>query len=294
MKPAPFTLHRPRSVAEAAALLAATAEEGGLILAGGQTLTPMMALRVAFPSDLIDITAIPGLDRIEEAGGALCIGAAARHAAFRRPVTANPLGALLADVCRHIAHLPIRERGTFCGSLCHADPASEWCLVAATLDATLHLEGPEGPREVAAADWFEGPMTTARAPEEMLTAATLPLLPSAARHGFYEFNRRAGDFALGMALAVVSLEDGLMKDVRLGLGAVEDRPRRLTEAEAMLEGRAPSESLFAEVAEAVLPALDPMGDPATPADYRRDLAGTAIRRALAAALTAQSPAEIPA
>ncbi|SFI90285.1 FAD binding domain-containing protein [Albimonas pacifica] len=290
MKPAPFILHRPGSVAEAVSLLAATAEEGGLILAGGQTLTPMMALRVAFPPDVIDINAIPGLDRVEEAEGALRIGAAARHTAFRRPVTANPLGALLSDVCRHIAHVPIRERGTFCGSLCHSDPASEWCLVAAALDASLHLEGPEGPRDVAAADWFEGPMTTAREPEEMLTAVSLPLLAPAARHGFYEFNRRAGDFALGMALAVVTLDGGLMKDVRLGLGAVEDRPRRLAQAEAMLEGQPPSEALFAEVAEAVMPGLDPMGDPATPADYRRDLAGTAIRRALAAALTAQSPA----
>ena len=155
MKPAPFRLLRPASVEEAVTLLSGVAEEGGLVLAGGQSLVPMMALRVVYPPALIDINAIPGLDRVVVEGGHLSIGATARHAFFHRPATANRLGELLAVVSRHIAHYPIRLRGTFCGSLAHADPASEWCLVAATLDGEVVLARAGGhSRTVSAAEWW--------------------------------------------------------------------------------------------------------------------------------------------
>lgn len=287
MKTAPFAYHKPQTLEEALALLAEGAEEGALVLAGGQSLVPMMALRVAYPPALIDINAIPALARIEATHTHLRIGATARHAAFEG---ANglpaPLGPMLAAMAARIAHQPIRARGTFGGSVAHGDPASEWCLAAATLDAEIELQSREGQRTVGASTYFEGAMMTARAPEELLVAVHLPLPAADTAWGFYEFNRRAGDFALGMALVLYSVQDGQITNPRIGLGGIEEYPRRIAEAEAVLAGAAPCEAVFAEAAEAAMQAIDPMEDPATPADYRRDLAGTVIRRALAASLAA--------
>jgi len=137
MKPAPFRYHTPRSVDEAVALLADVGPNDGRVLAGGQSLVPMMALRLARPEHLVDINAIAELGRLAIDGNWLSIGACVRHAAFHGKVVGNPLGALLGEIAHHIAHLPIRTRGTFCGSLAHADPSSEWCLVAAALGAEL-------------------------------------------------------------------------------------------------------------------------------------------------------------
>jgi aerobic carbon-monoxide dehydrogenase medium subunit len=281
MKPAPFVLHRPASVEEAVTLLSSVAEEGGLVLAGGQSLVPMMALRVVYPPALIDINAIPGLDRVAADGGRLSIGATARHAFFHRPTVANRLGALLAVVSRHIAHYPIRMRGTFCGSLAHADPASEWCLVAITLGGEVVLIADGGRQRILpVAEYLRGAMTTAREPYELLAEARIPLLADGATFGFYEFNRRAGDFALGMCLAAFTVVEGAMSGVRVGLGGIESAARRLSGVEGLLEGRAPSLAVFQEAAAAASEGLEPMEDPATSADYRRSLTPVVIRRAL--------------
>lgn len=280
MKPAPFTLHRPKTLEEAVTILAEVADDGGLVIAGGQSLVPMMALRVAYPSDLVDINAIDTLGSIRIEDNALVIGATVRHAAFHAPVVDGGLGRLLATVSRHIAHYPIRMRGTFCGSLAHADPASEWCLVAATLDAELHLVNANGTRIVAARDFFTGAMTTSREADEMIVEARLPLLPGQASFGFYEFNRRAGDFALGMALATFELRDGRIAGVRVGIGGIEEAPRRLDTVEALLEGEAPDDSLFEAAGKTAAEAVDPLEDPLTSADYRRDLTAVVVRRAL--------------
>jgi carbon-monoxide dehydrogenase medium subunit len=192
---------------------------------------------------------------------------------------------------RHIAHYPIRQRGTFCGSLAHADPASEWCLVAVTLDATMVLQSASGTRSVAAAEYLEGAMATAREPEEILVETRLPLLADDARFGFYEFNRRAGDFALGMALATYELADGAMRNVRIGLGGIEEKARRIAVAEAVLEGQRPGEQVFAAAADAAIADVDAMEDASTSQEYRRDLAGVAIRRALKASMAAETAAK---
>src|SRR4051794_7013294 len=160
MKPAPFRHYAPATVDEAVALLAELAPEDGRVLAGGQSLVPTMAFRLARPAHLVDINGIEALGQVSTADGKLGIGACVRHAAFEQPVTGGPLGALLATVVRHIAHHPIRTRGTFCGSLAHADPASEWCLVAATLGAEMIAQSARGTRAIAAADFFAGIMTT--------------------------------------------------------------------------------------------------------------------------------------
>jgi carbon-monoxide dehydrogenase medium subunit len=280
MKPAPFQYHAPKTVDDAVALLAEVAPADGRVLAGGQSLVPTMAFRLARPAHLVDINGIAELDRIAIADAKLSIGACVRHAAFYRSVTPGPLGPLLARVVRHIAHHPIRTRGTFCGSLVNADPASEWCLVAATLGAEMVAQSRHGRRVIAAADFFAGIMTTDLKEDELLIEARLPLLPPDTHFGFYEFSRRAGDFAIAMALATYRLSDGRMVEPRLGIGGAEPKPRRIIEAERMLEGQEPGPHAFAAAAQAAAKAVEAMDDSNYSADYRRDLVETVARRAL--------------
>jgi carbon-monoxide dehydrogenase medium subunit len=285
MKPAPFTRHVPHTVDEAVKILSEVAPQDGRVLAGGQSLVPIMAFRMARPAHLVDINEVAGLDKLKVENGRLIIGARVRHAAFHKPVTPGPLGALLSNVVRNIAHYPIRMRGTFCGSLAHADPASEWCLTAATLDAELVAKSVRGERVIAAKDFFGGIMSTALDEDELLAEARLPDLPAGTTSGFNEFNRRAGDFALAASLAVYRLDGGKMTDVRVGLGGVEDRPRRIAEAEQALQGQPPGDAVFRAAAEAAARAVDPLEDNQTSAEYRRDLTRAVVRRALEQANT---------
>ncbi len=280
MKPAPFIYHAPKTVEEAVTVLAEVASKDGRVLAGGQSLVPAMAFRLALPAHLVDINGVRGLDRLAVDGNDLSIGACVRHAAFHRPVTDGPLGALLAHVVRHIAHYPIRTRGTFCGSLANADPASEWCLVAATLGATMVARSMRGARTIAAADYFQGAMTTALAADELLAEARLPLLSTDTRFGFCEFSRRAGDFAIAMTLATYRIENGVMTQPRIGVGGVEGKPRRIPQAEAVLEGKRPGDEAFRAAANAVAHAVAPLDDVKYPVRYRRDVACAMTRRAL--------------
>jgi carbon-monoxide dehydrogenase medium subunit len=280
VKPAPFAYHAPTSIEEAVGMLGELAGEDGRILAGGQSLVPTMAFRLAKPAHLIDINSIAELERLAVEDGRLSIGACVRHAAFHRPAVPGPLGALLAVVVRHIAHYPIRLRGTFCGSLAHADPASEWCLVAATLGAEITAVSTRGTRTIAAADFFTGIMTTALAEDELLAAARLPLLTADTRAGFCEFSRRAGDYALAMALATFRVEDGIIVAPRLGVGGAEASPRRIPEAEAALAGQRQEAAALRAAAEAAADAIDPLEDIQADAEYRRDLVRAMTRRAL--------------
>jgi len=280
MKPAPFIRHAPKTLDEALKLLATYAPQDGRVLAGGQSLVPIMAFRLAKPAHLIDINDVAGFDKLVSDGKRLSISACVRHAAFHRPVVDNPLGRLLVTVARHIAHYPIRMRGTFCGSLAHADPASEWCLTAVTLDATIVAKSMRGERPIAAKDFFQGLMTTALAEDELLAEVRLPLLAGDAKVGFNEFNRRAGDFALAAALVTYRLQAGLIAEARVGVGGAEASPRRVPEAEAALSGQAPGDKTFRAAAEAAADAIDPIEDHQTSADYRRDLVRAVVRRAL--------------
>jgi aerobic carbon-monoxide dehydrogenase medium subunit len=212
--------------------------------------------------------------------GVLCIGARVRHAAFHRPVERGPLRAILTAVARHIGHYPIRVRGTFCGSLAHADPAAEWGLVAATLDAEMVAVSTGGKRRLAASDFFQHAMTTALQPSELLAEARLPILPADTRFGFAEFSRRAGDFALAMALAVLEIEGGVIVEPRLGIGGAEATPRRIEVAEAALLGEKPCEAVFRLAAAAAAAAIEPLEDPQADAQYRRELVAAMAYRAL--------------
>ena len=280
MKPAAFRYHAPKTVDEAVALLAEVAPQDGRVLAGGQSLVPTMAFRLAKPAHLVDINGVEALNRLTVAGGKLVIGACVRHAAFHRPVCEGPLGKLLSDVVRHIAHYPIRNRGTFCGSLAHADPASEWALVVAALDGEILAKNARGERVIAARDFFKGIMTTALRDDELLVEARLPLLAADTRCGFYEFNRRAGDFALAAALGAYRVEDGKIVEPRIALCGVEPNPRRIAEAERALAGAEPGDKAFRAAAAAAAAAVDPLEDITTSADFRRDLVLAVTRRAL--------------
>ena len=283
MKPAPFDYHAPRSVGEAVELLAAHGDDAK-ILAGGQSLVPAMNFRLARPAVLVDINRIAELDFCATNDRVLRIGALARHTRFERAVTEGPLGMLLADVVRYIAHLPIRVRGTFAGSLAHADPAAEWCVVAATLDAEIRARGKDGERTIDAAAFFRSILTTALRPDELITEVRLPALGPDWRFGFAEFSRRAGDFALGMALAVLRLDGARITEARIGIGGAGDRPLRISEAERTLEGTMPGPEALAEAGAIAAAKVDPFEDLHATAAYRRDLVRVMTKRALERAL----------
>jgi aerobic carbon-monoxide dehydrogenase medium subunit len=280
VKPASFAYHAPASIDEAVALLGALAAEDGRILAGGQSLVPTMAFRLAKPAHLIDINGIAALEKLAVEDGSLAIGACVRHAAFHRPAIAGPLGVLLTNVVRHIAHYPIRLRGTFCGSLAHADPASEWCLVAATLGAEMTAISTGGTRTIAASDFFAGIMTTELREDELLVSAQFPRLSNDTRFGFCEFSRRAGDYAIAMTLATLRIENGVIVDPHIGVGGAEAFARRIPEVEAALASQPPEAAVLRTAAEAAADAIEPLEDIQADAAYRRDLVRAMTHRAL--------------
>jgi carbon-monoxide dehydrogenase medium subunit len=281
VKPAPFHYHAPTTIAETLDLLAEHASDDGRVLAGGQSLVPTMAFRLARPRHLVDINGVAELNSIRIESGRLCIGAGVRHSAFEKPVEDGPLSRLLSMVVRHIAHGPIRARGTFCGSIAHADPASEWCAVAAALDAEMVAESKiSGRRVIPSREFFESVMMTALHEDELLREVRLPILPKGTCVGFAEYSRRAGDYAIAMAVAIYRLKNGMMSDLRIALGGAEAAPRRIAEAERVLIGRPPNLGAFQAAAHAAATAIDPLDDANISADYRLGVVRAMVRRAL--------------
>jgi carbon-monoxide dehydrogenase medium subunit len=285
MKPAAFRYEVARTRPDALAALAAHGDDAK-VLAGGQSLVPAMNFRLARPAVLVDINRIADLAGVAEDAASLRIGALTRHATFERPVTDGPLGRLLPEVARHIAHTPIRTRGTFGGSLAHADPASEWCATALALGATMVAENSTGTRTIAAADFFQSIFTTALRPDELLTEIRLPRLDASWRCGFAEYSRRAGDFALAMAVVALRLDGGVIREAAIALGGVAATPVLADDIAKLLIGAAPSDALVADTAAAAAHAVDPPEDIHASAAYRRELVGAMTRRALARALVA--------
>lgn len=276
MKPAPFAYHAPRTVDEAIATLAAVADEEGRVLAGGQSLVPAMALRLARPGHLVDINRVAGFDALSVRGDRISIAACVRHQACNTQRVPGKLGRLLETVRDHVAHIPIRQRGTFCGSLANADQASEWCLVAITLGGAIVLRSLRGTRTVSAEEFLLGHMMTAVKADEIVVAAEIPLLGDHVRTGFYEYARRRGDFAEGMALATFEVRDGAIVEPRIGVGAVVSRARRVEAAERALSGAPPEAAVFAAAGAATANALFPDAPASRPAL----LAAAAVVRAL--------------
>ncbi|HTZ36348.1 MAG TPA: FAD binding domain-containing protein [Stellaceae bacterium] len=289
MKPAAFKYFAPRGVEEALALLVAHGEDGK-VLAGGQSLVPAMNFRLARPAALIDINRIAALDYLREEGGTLRIGALARHARFETPVAGGALGGFLPRIARHIAHFPIRARGTFCGSLAHADPASEWCLVAATLDAEFVVASQHRTRVLGPGDYFVGALTTTLEPDELLTETRLPLLDDRWRSGFAEFSRRTGDYALAMTAAFLRIEDGCVVEARVGIGGAAECPARIEAAEAALVGSDGGLEARRQAGALAAAAIEPLEDVQAGADYRRHLVRAMVERALTQAMAIEAAA----
>ncbi|KUN03369.1 molybdopterin dehydrogenase [Streptomyces yokosukanensis] len=236
MKPAPFDYAVPRTVAEAVAALGDTRRKAQVV-AGGQSLILEMHLERVRPELVVDINRIPELDGMRVEGDELRVGALVRHAAFEPPdAVPGPLGTLLAQAVVNIAHPPIRSRGTMAGSYGWAHPASEWCAIGVALDATVELAGPDGARSVAARDYFLGPFRTARLPQELITAVRLPLLGENTGVGFIEHRRTHFCFAQVAVGTTLTVDDGVISDVRIALVNSADRPLRARAAEDALRG----------------------------------------------------------
>lgn len=290
MKPASFDYVRAESIPHAVEALAAAGGDGK-ILAGGQSLMPMMNFRLVQPSVIVDINQVRGLDSIEGRPGALHIGALVRH----RMTAENELVARHLPVLRaamaHVAHLTIRNRGTFCGSVCHADPAAEMPMMTLLLDGTLHVASVRGARTLAARDFFLGSLVTALEPDEMVTGIDLPLPSQQAGWGFQEFARRHGDYALAAIAVLMDKEDGKARNVRIAMMGVSDTPLRLPSVEAAVEGREANPTVIAEAVAVLRDSITPSSDLNASSDYRRHLAGVLAQRALAEAWTRASQAQ---
>lgn len=281
MKPAPFEYRRPADLAETLALLAEVGDDAK-ILAGGQSLVPAMNFRLARPAMLIDINHVDGLAYFHEEAAGLRIGAMTRHAQVERsPLVARRLPLLHATM-PWVAHAQIRSRGTFGGSLVHADPAAELPAVALALGATMRLQSANGEREVAAEDFFVGLFETVRQPDELLVEILVPELAPGAGWSFQEFSRRHGDFALAGVVATVELgADGVCRAARLALLAVDEKPLLAPRTVAALIGQRPSPELCrAAAAVCALEEVQPGDDLHATAAYRRHLVEVLTRRAL--------------
>ena len=284
MKPAPFEYFAPDTVEEALGLLREHGDEAK-VLAGGQSLVPAMNFRLARPAVIVDIGRLGELAAIDDsAPDAVTVGARVRHLDLERNLIGGPLGRLLAVTARWVGHYPIRVRGTFGGSLAHADPAAEWCVLARALDAEMGCRSAEGVRTVAAADFFEMVFTTALEPDELLERVTLPWLPDSFGVGMAEFARRFGDFAIVLAVAAVDRDGEGVRSARIALGGVEGRPVRAAAAEQALAGAEASPDAIAAAADAAAESVDPVGDIHGSPDYRRDLVRAMVTRALEQAL----------
>lgn len=284
MKPPKFRYFAPQSVEEALALLAEHAEEAR-VLAGGQSLVPLMNMRLVQLGALVDINGIGELAYIRPWDGGLAVGTLTRDAALLRDATAAQRLPLLVEATHSIGHPAIRNRSTVGGSIAHADPAAELPAVMLALDAEFEVRSRSGSRTIPARDFFKGYLTTDLKDGELLTELRVPGLPSRSGSAFVEFSRREGDYALAGVAAVVALdEDGTIADARLGLCSVGPMPVRPRAAEALLRGQRPGDEAWSNAAAAVVAALDnPPSDIHGSADYRRHLAEVLTRQALASA-----------
>jgi carbon-monoxide dehydrogenase medium subunit len=277
MKPAVFEYSAPRTVNEAVALLAQ--EPGAMVLAGGQSLVPAMNFRLASPSRLVDIQHVAGLRGISVENGAVVVRAMTTHRELELDDAAFQANPLIREALAHVAHIPIRNRGTVVGSLCHADAAAEMPMVLVLTGGSVVAQGPKGRRTIAAEDFFRFHMTTSREPGELVVEAHFPALPEGAGAAFDEFTRRHGDYAIAAVGAIVAFDgEGHARDVAVAACGIAERPLRLRQAEARLAGtRIESGDLDAAgtAAKAAVTAPDDMH---ATNEYRRRVVATLVRR----------------
>jgi carbon-monoxide dehydrogenase medium subunit len=279
MKPPVFEYTAVHSVEEAVAELAQHGDAGKL-LAGGQSLVPLLNMRLATPARLIDLNRVTALAHITLRAGGLAIGAMTRQRTVERSALAALHAPLVADALPWVGHFQIRNRGTVGGSLSHADPAAELPAVALCLDARFTARGPAGERTLGASEFFRTQLTTALEPTELLTEVWFPSAPRATGSAWLELARRHGDYALVGVGVMVALTGDRIGGARLALTGVGDRPVRAREAEARLAGEALTPEVLGDVAEAIRRAIDPGSDIHATAAYRRHIAGVLALRAI--------------
>ena len=280
MKPPSFKYRRAGGREEAIALLGEHGDEAKL-LAGGQSLVPLMSFRLAHPGVLIDLNPATDLDHIGEDNGHVVIGAMTRQRTVETSRLVRDSLPLLSEALGHVGHVTIRNRGTIGGSLAHADPAGELPVALLALDGEVVVEGPGGTRTVKGDDFFVGTLTTALAPTEVLTSVRIPRSAAGTGAAIAELARRHGDFAIVIAMAVVHLDQSGRCDMaRIALGGAESVPARLRDAESGLLGADPSDEAIKAAAEAAAGAVNPVGDIHGSESYRRDMTRVFVRRAL--------------
>lgn len=280
MKPPAFAYYAPATLQEALQLVARLGPDAR-VLAGGQSLVPMMNLRLAHPRALIDLNRLSELNGIRAVDGGLEVAAMTRYATLERSELVAEEAPLLAAALPYIANPAVRNRGTIGGSLVHNDPAAELPAVLAALDGSVTLTGTSGTRTLTWSEFFVGYLTTAIAPGEILTSIHLPSLPAGSGTAFLEVARRHGDFALaGVALTVTRSPSGVLAGGRIALFGVSDGPVRARSAEELLKGADPGQRLWAEVARTAALSLDPPDDVHASGTYRREVAEVLVARAL--------------
>jgi carbon-monoxide dehydrogenase medium subunit len=310
VKPPPFRYRAAASVAEATELLAELGTHAA-VLAGGQSLLIDLHFRRARPEMVVDINQLSELAQLQVADGWVQIGALVRHRELEQGRLsqraagpdgggratdgggratdgggratdggADPLGRLCALAARHIAHPPVRVRGTFAGSVAWAHPAAEWCALAAAMEAEMLLASAAGTRTIPASQWFTGRHQTARRPDELLTAVRMPLLGAGTGVGFAEHRRTHGSFAMAAALTAVNVTEGRVNWARIGMASAADVPARARAAESLLAGQAVSEQLVLEAAEAAAAAAEPVPEPHCSPRYRRQALRVMVQRSL--------------
>ena len=282
MKPARFEYFAPRTVDEAVVLLARYGDEAK-VLAGGQSLVPLMNMRLARPAVVIDINRIDALAYLREQDGVLAAGALTRQRAAERSALVADRCPILRDALRLVGHAQIRNRGTIGGNIAHADPAAELTAIFLALGGEVTAQSAAGTRTIPAADLFVTYLTTSLDARELITEVRIPAMPRGAGWSWMEIARRHGDFALAGVGIVLVLRGGAIAEARIGLTGVGATPVRAAEAERLLSGQRPSETLWTDAAASVQAALAPDGDIHASAEYRRHVAGVLTRRALAEA-----------
>ena len=288
MKPTPFEYHRAYTPEETVATLTELGEDAK-ILAGGQSLAPMMNFRLARPTALVDVNPIRGLDYIRRTGDELAVGALTRHRSMELCMDPGVLDgfSVLPRAARWIGHYPIRSRGTVGGSIAHADPTAEWCLLARLYDADVVLLGPDGRRREPSAGWFTGFLSTTAASNEMVVE--IRFTRPRAYGALTEYARRRGDFAVAAVAVAFDILEGRCRNVSIALGGVASTTLRATEAEGLAEGATATDQTWREVARAAAAGIDPPADLNGDAHYRRRLVQTLTERAFAEALAAGLP-----
>jgi carbon-monoxide dehydrogenase medium subunit len=280
MKAPDFAYHRPEQLEEALALLSGL--ENVKLLAGGQSLMPMLNMRYVVPDHIVDLNRLPGLDTIAFEDEGLRVGALVRQRSLEQHAQVQARAPLFAEALAHVGHYQTRSRGTVGGSLCHLDPAAELVLLAFLHDAVMHVNGLNGQRNVGVDAWVTGYMSPQLVSDEILTAITFPLWQEPNGQAFLEFARRRGDFAVASAGVKISLKDGRISNLAIALGGLTIAPIRLRQAEAHLHGSQPDRAA-ADFLSAEVKALDVMSDAHASSSYRKFLANTLLHRTFALA-----------